>query len=107
MSNMMKSIVIIIDYFADQWPEWFPVYFESIRYNPSVNWIFHTNCDCTTYKSDNAAFHNISIEDYNWDAFANAMIQLPLNKLYDTSNAFYKAFNWATIVRESILYLPK
>lgn len=49
----------------------------------------------------------ISIEDYNWDAFANEMIQLPLNKIYDTSKAFYKAFNWATIVRESILYLPK
>lgn len=49
----------------------------------------------------------ISIEDYNWDAFANAMIQLPINKLYDTSTSFYSAFNWATIVRESILYLPR
>jgi len=49
----------------------------------------------------------IAIEDYNWDDFAKAMIQIPNSKFDETPNTFYKAFNWATIVRESILYLPK
>lgn len=49
----------------------------------------------------------ISIEDYNWDEFAKAMIALPNHTIQETPNAFYKAFNWTNIVRESILYLPK
>lgn len=49
----------------------------------------------------------IAIEDYNWDHFAKAMIQISNNKNQVTPTAFYKAFNWAKIVRESILYLPK
>lgn len=49
----------------------------------------------------------IAVEDYNWDEFARAMIQLPINEMHETPKAFYKAFNWASIVRESILYLPK
>ncbi|WP_305548023.1 glycosyltransferase [Sediminibacterium sp.] len=49
----------------------------------------------------------IVVEDYNWDEFARAMIQLPIIEMHETPKAFYKAFNWAYIVRESILYLPK
>lgn len=48
-----------------------------------------------------------AVEDYNWDEFARAMVQLPYKEIKAIPNAFLKAFNWATIVRESILYLPK
>lgn len=60
----MKSIIIIIDYFSEKWPEWFPLFLESVRHNPTINWLFHTDCDCETYKPDNAAFRYISREDY-------------------------------------------
>ena len=60
----MKSIIIIVDYFNDKWPEWFPVYFESIRQNPTIHWHFHTDCDCDSFKAENADFHHISREDY-------------------------------------------
>lgn len=49
----------------------------------------------------------IAIEDYNWDAFAKAMIHLPINQMPKTPVSFYKAFNWNNIVRESILSLPR
>lgn len=49
----------------------------------------------------------IVIDDYNWDGFAKAMIQISVNEIPKTPIAFYTAYNWANIVRESILYLPK
>jgi hypothetical protein len=39
----MKSLLIIIPYFG-KWPEWFPIYLESCRQNPTINWLFHTDC---------------------------------------------------------------
>jgi hypothetical protein len=49
----------------------------------------------------------IVIDDYNWDGFAKAMIQISVNEIPKTPIAFYTSYNWANIVRESILYLPK
>lgn len=40
----MKTIVLIIDYFSEAFPDWFPVFIESCRKNPTINWIIHTNC---------------------------------------------------------------
>lgn len=40
----MKSIILIIDYFANSWPDWFPVFIESCRKNSTINWLIHTNC---------------------------------------------------------------
>jgi hypothetical protein len=47
------------------------------------------------------------IADYDWDAFATAMIELNPNQHPITPDSFYKHFNWQTIVHESILSLPK
>jgi hypothetical protein len=60
----MKSIVIIIDYFGGKWPEWFPVFLESCRRNPTINWIFHTDCQCDFFDISNVSFHDMTIEDY-------------------------------------------
>lgn len=38
----MKSILIVITHFG-KWPEWFPIYLESCRQNPTINWLFHTD----------------------------------------------------------------
>jgi hypothetical protein len=44
----MKSIIIVITYFG-KWPEWFPIFLESCRQNPTIDWLFHTDCnfDCS------------------------------------------------------------
>lgn len=39
----VKRIVILIPYFG-RWPDWFPLYLESCRANPSVDSIFFTDC---------------------------------------------------------------
>jgi hypothetical protein len=62
---------------------------------------------CTGFNQKMLESQLIAIEDYNWDEFARAMIELPINQMPETPPAFYKAFNWNNIVRESILSLPK
>lgn len=59
----MKSIIILIDYFGS-WPEWFPIFLESCRHNPTINWLFHTDCPCDLYNVENVKFRYISKEDY-------------------------------------------
>jgi len=39
----MKSIALLIVYFGG-WPEWMPLFLESVRANPTVDWIFITDC---------------------------------------------------------------
>ncbi len=39
----LPSIGFVIPYFGN-WPFWFPFFLESCRANPSINWIFHTDC---------------------------------------------------------------
>ena len=45
------------------------------------------------------------IEDYNWDAFVNAMYHHQNNSKQDTPPAFYEAFNWEQIIQKAILSL--
>ncbi|MFC2101136.1 DUF6625 family protein [Bacteroidota bacterium] len=60
----MKSIIIIIDYFGGKWPEWFPLFLESCRYNPTINWLFHTDCPCSPCSIKNVEFNYITKDDY-------------------------------------------
>jgi hypothetical protein len=59
----MKSIIIIIDYFG-RWPEWFPIFLESCRQNPTIDWLFHTDCSFKGIDIPNVKFKYISPEDY-------------------------------------------
>ena len=47
------------------------------------------------------------IEDYNWKAFADAMLQLNMQEESTTPESFYRQFNWPSIVEKSILSLQK
>jgi len=47
------------------------------------------------------------IDNYNWNAFADAMLELDHYNFIETPEAFYTAFNWPTIVQDSILSLQK
>jgi glycosyltransferase involved in cell wall biosynthesis len=45
------------------------------------------------------------IEDYNWDAFVDAMYHHQNDSKLDTPTAFYEAFNWQHIIQKAVLSL--
>src|SRR6056297_1765704 len=59
----MKSIALIIPYFG-KFPEWSSLYFETLRRNPTIDFIFYTDCDPEGYNFSNAHFKKMSFETY-------------------------------------------
>ncbi len=59
----MNSIIFTISYFG-KFPEWAPLYFETIRRNPTVDFIFYTDCDTEGYNYPNVHFKKMSFEAY-------------------------------------------
>lgn len=48
-----------------KFPEWAPLYFESIKRNPTINFVFYTDCDFNPYKAiSNIVFKKMEFEDY-------------------------------------------
>ncbi|MCW8926485.1 MAG: hypothetical protein OQJ84_09525 [Xanthomonadales bacterium] len=63
-SKRQPSICIVIPYFG-AWPEWMGLFLESCRANPSVDWLFYT--DCKTPQTDipsNVRFTDLQIQDF-------------------------------------------
>lgn len=63
MNKPRFSICIIIPYFG-RFPEWFPLYFETLRRNSTIEFIFYTDCEVAGYYAPNVTFNSISYEDY-------------------------------------------
>lgn len=59
----MKTICILIPYFG-KWPEWFPLFLHSCRYNPTVKWHFFTDCGLPENPPENIVFSELSYPDY-------------------------------------------
>ncbi len=74
----LKSIVIIIDYFGT-WPEWFPVFLSSCRWNPTVCWHIHTDCPLPDDLPRNVRFFPITFADYK--RRAGGVLELPLDDI--------------------------
>ena len=60
----MKSIILIIDYFAKDWPDWFPIFIESCKKNGTIDWLIHTNCSTKIDIPQNVHIHKISEYEY-------------------------------------------
>ncbi|MCW3087905.1 MAG: hypothetical protein JWQ78_1291 [Sediminibacterium sp.] len=45
------------------------------------------------------------VADYDWPAFARAMVAVNIQEQPETPEAFYREFNWNTIVQEALLSL--
>jgi hypothetical protein len=58
-----KKIILFIPYFGS-WPEWFPFYLESCRWNPTIDWLFFTDCSAVKDPPENVKFINISYSEY-------------------------------------------
>jgi len=59
----MKSIIILIPYFG-KFPEWAPLFFETLKRNSSIDFFFYTDCDIEKYKAQNIKYKKISFQDY-------------------------------------------
>lgn len=63
----MKSIIILIPYFG-RWPFWMDAFLLSCARNPSVHWLFFTDCGVPARAPDNVFFREISFEQYKQHA---------------------------------------
>lgn len=61
MANI--SIVKLIPYFG-KWPDWFELFLLSCEFNPTVNWIFYTDCPIPDKTLPNVKFIQTSFENY-------------------------------------------
>jgi hypothetical protein len=66
-----KKITLLFVYFGI-FPDWIDLFFQTVRNNSSVSFIFYTDCDFSNCKSSNVIFHKISFQNY---------IELVRNKL--------------------------
>lgn len=58
------NICIVIPYFG-KWPKWFDFYLETCKHNPSINWLFFTDCGMPLNKTDNVNFIRMSLQEFN------------------------------------------
>jgi hypothetical protein len=78
----MKSVVIIVDYFGREWPEWFPLFLESCSRNPSINWIIHSDC-----AESGAIGSNVIVFRMTWLQY-KAHVSRKLGISFDAANAY-------------------
>lgn len=62
-SGADPRILFIIPYFG-KWPFWIPFFLESCRTNPTINWLFLTDCGSPADAPENTRFVEISYDDY-------------------------------------------
>jgi len=71
MSMPEPTICFVIPYFG-KWPFWFPFFLESCRVNPTIQWVFHTDCGMPEAVPDNVKFIETTFENY-CDRVSNAL----------------------------------
>lgn len=59
----MKKIILLMPYFGN-WPEWFPFYLESCRWNTTIDWLFFTDCQIPEDAPTNVKFISMSFSEY-------------------------------------------
>lgn len=72
----MNKITLLIPYFGN-FPVWAPLFFETVRLNPTINFIFYTDCDFSQY----TYIKNVSFKKMSWKEYVqNAQKQFPFFK---------------------------
>lgn len=89
----MKSIILIVPYIG-KWPLWFEAHLVSIAKNPTVNWLFITDCELPKNYPNNVRFISISLESLNIKINTVLGIDVPLSprKLCDVRPAYGEIF---------------
>lgn len=60
--NEQPSILMIMPYFGC-WPEWMDLYIESCKWNPTINWLFFTDCGEPNNQASNVAFVHTTLTE--------------------------------------------
>jgi hypothetical protein len=84
-SDEMKTILIFIDYFG-RWPDWFDVFLESCRNNPTIDWCIHTDCDAPDEYPANVRFIKLTFDDYCAHASALLGVRFRPTQTYNICN---------------------
>lgn len=89
----MKSIVLIQPYFG-KWPLWFDAHLISIAKNPTVDWLFITDCEIPDNVPTNAKFISTTLDLLNKKINKTLEVVVPLSprKLCDIRPAYGKVF---------------
>ena len=67
---------MIMPYFG-RWPEWIDLFMISCQWNPSVNWVFFTDCGIPACAPENVLFYQMSFGDYRALVSRRLKIQFP------------------------------
>jgi len=75
MKNI-NNIILLIPYFG-KFPEWYPLFFESLKRNPKLDFVFFTDCETDSFSAPNVYFKKMSFGTYVENA--QAIIPSPIN----------------------------
>lgn len=90
----MKHILLIVPYIG-VWPFWFEAYLISIAKNPTINWLFITDCNIPIEYPPNITFVQTTQKEFNEkiDSFFELKIPLTPRKICDLRPAFGDLFS--------------
>jgi hypothetical protein len=75
------SVCIVYPYFGF-WPEWFNLFFDTLKQNTSIDFIFYTDCDFSNYSADNVKFNKTTFNQYIQKVSNSLNIDLNYTKVY-------------------------
>ncbi|MBK5214577.1 MAG: hypothetical protein JJE55_13055 [Flavobacteriaceae bacterium] len=89
----MKSILLIIPYIG-KWPLWFDAHLVSMAKNPTINWLFITDCEIPEKFPENVQFIKTTFVELNQkiNNSLDVKVVLSARKLCDIRPAFGKIF---------------
>jgi hypothetical protein len=89
----MKSILLIIPYIG-KWPLWFDAHMVSMANNPTINWLFITDCEIPQNVPKNVEFIKTSFTELNEkiNQALDVSVHLSPRKLCDIRPAFGNVF---------------
>ena len=77
--HKLKKICLVIPYFG-KWPNYFQFFLKSCEFNPTISWLFYTDCEVPSGYPKNVKFISASLDDFN--RLASQKIELKINVTY-------------------------
>ena len=89
----MKTILLILPYFG-KWPIWIDAHLRSIEKNPTINWLFVTDCEIPQDYPNNIKFVTTTLQELNERVNHVVGVDVPLTprKFCDIRLAFGEIF---------------
>ncbi len=77
----LKSILMLMPFFG-KWPEWINLFIESCKWNPSIDWLFFTDCGEPGNICENVRYIHMGLEEFSALASRKLGIKVDLEKPY-------------------------